>query len=145
VSYPFGERLTCADQASLAEKARLFASELKKGDVCLLYGPIGAGKTFFTSQVYEALGGKKQYVGSPTFTLVNVYPLNDEQIYHVDLYRLEGVIEQDDISQDLWMDPVNGISFIEWAERLGAWLPERGFSIALDHLESGRSILIDKL
>ena len=73
--------------------------------LCLLHGPIGAGKTFFTSNVFNALGGKPEYVGSPTFTLVNVYPLNEKQIYHIDLYRLEGVVEEDDVSQDLWMEP----------------------------------------
>lgn len=143
MTIPFGEVIRCPDEASLALRAREFAKFLKPGDICLLYGSIGAGKTFFTSNVFSALGGKSEYVGSPTFTLVNVYPLNEIKVYHVDLYRLEGVVEQDDVSQDLWMEPGQGYSFIEWAERLEDWRPESGYSIHLEHLDQGRSLKIE--
>jgi tRNA threonylcarbamoyl adenosine modification protein YjeE len=145
VTFPFGEVLECHDEASLALKAQEFSKILKPGDICLLYGSIGAGKTYFTSKVFEALGGQVEYVGSPTFTLVNVYPFNKVQVYHVDLYRLEGVVEQDDVSQDLWMDPGQGYSFIEWAERLDSWVPESGYRITLSHLDHGRSLKIEPI
>lgn len=144
MTYPFGEIIECLDEASLVKQAELFSKCLSDGDVCLMYGPIGAGKTFFTSNVFKALGGKAEYVGSPTFTLVNVYPWNSKEVYHVDLYRLEGVVEQDDVSQDLWMEP-EGLSFIEWAERLDDWKPQKGYAITLSHLDEGRSVKIDKL
>lgn len=145
MTFPFGETFDCLDEAVLASKAQQFAKILKPGDICLLYGSIGAGKTFFTSNVFEALGGDAKYVGSPTFTLVNVYPLNETQVYHVDLYRLDGVVEQDDVSQDLWMNPGQGHSFIEWAERLDSWQPESGYNIFLEHLDQGRSLKIEPI
>lgn len=125
--------------------ARKFAGSLKSGDVCLLYGELGAGKTFFTSYVVEALGGDLSEVNSPTFNLIHQYDLPDAKFYHVDLYRVKNVIEEDDISQDLWMNPGNGFSFIEWAERLQNWRPPSGYKLNFTHMEKGRTVQIERL
>ena len=142
-----GREIVCADEGALAQVAKFFAPTLKNGDVCLMYGEVGAGKTFFTSQVYEALGGRPEITGSPSFALVHVYPLAEKKIniFHVDLYRLDSVVAEDDVGQDQWMAPEAGISFIEWAERLGDWRPQQGYVIHLWHLDEGRGIKIEAL
>lgn len=141
-----GQYITCPTPEDLTQVAIAFSKQLKISDICLLDGEMGAGKTYFSSQVYLALGGHPQYPCSPTFTLVNQYPLaNGLNFFHVDLYRLEGVTEEDELDQDDWMNPTQGYSFIEWPERMSHWKPERGYRIQLEHLNEGRSIRIDQL
>ena len=141
----FNTRFVCQDEQALASLAKDFSQHLEEGDVCLLYGEVGAGKTFFTSHLVEHLGGDSRLVGSPSFTLVNIYPLGSREIYHVDLYRLDGIAQEDDISQEDWMFPGKGFSFIEWAERLDHWTPDKGFRLHFAHLEEGRSLLIERI
>jgi tRNA threonylcarbamoyl adenosine modification protein YjeE len=142
----FGRETICPDEQSLVEFAHEFSNLLVDGDVCLLRGEVGAGKTFFSTHVYAALGGHPRLACSPSFTLVNVYPLPEgKEMFHVDLYRLDGVIEEDELDQDSWMSPMAGFSFIEWPERLDGWLPTRGYEITLKHLDEGRSIEIAQI
>ena len=105
---------------------------------------MGSGKTFFTTHVYEALGENPRLVSSPSYSLVNEYPLAEGAMLHVDLYRLEGMLEEDDVSQEQWMAP-DGLSFIEWAGRFPEWQPEKGYYIRLCHLEKGRGVTISPL
>lgn len=132
----------CKEEEELLALARQFSRWLREGDVCLLYGEMGAGKTFFTTEVYKSLGGDINEVSSPTFTLVNQYPLGDKEIYHIDLYRVQHVEAMDDISQESWMNPVKAISFIEWSERLSHWKPDRGYELHFAHENPGRSLKI---
>ncbi len=95
--------------ASLAELARM-------GDVFLLQGDLGAGKTEFARAFIRSLCGDETEVPSPTFTLLQVYEANRELIHHYDLYRLES-------SEDVWELGLeealsDGITLIEWPERL---------------------------
>lgn len=140
----FDQEIYCEDEASLIKIAREFAPLLRKGDVCLLEGEMGSGKTFFTTHVYEALGGDPRAVTSPSYSLVNEYPIKEGTLYHVDLYRLNGMLEEDDVSQDSWMAP-EGFSFIEWAGRFPDWRPDRGYHINLWHLERGRGLKLTEL
>lgn len=105
---------------------------------------MGSGKTFFSTHVYHALGGDPRIVSSPSYSLVNEYPLDQGMFYHVDLYRLDGMLEEDDVSQDTWMEP-KGISFIEWAGRFPDWKPQHGYHLKLAHLKKGRGIEINPL
>jgi len=108
--------------------ARL-AQQLRIGDVVLLHGDLGAGKTTLTQGIAQGLGITEP-VQSPTFTLVGEHlgytaagdPI---RLYHLDLYRLSGEEDLDDIGFDDLLTPRDGISIIEWPERAGTWLPER--------------------
>jgi tRNA threonylcarbamoyladenosine biosynthesis protein TsaE len=105
--------ISTSEDATTDAGARL-ASELKAGDVVLLYGDLGAGKTAFVRGLARGLGAQADDVTSPTFTLVQEYR-GRVTLYHVDLYRLEP-IEVDDLGLD---ELVSGsaIVAIEWAER----------------------------
>lgn len=88
---------------------------LSAGDVVLLFGDLGAGKTAFVRGMARGIGADPADVSSPTFTLVQEYSGRGATLYHVDLYRLEPA-EIDDLGLD---DLVcsDGIVAIEWAER----------------------------
>ena len=98
------------------EVAKEFIKTISGGDIVLLEGDLGAGKTAFVKGVVEALGGDGLSVTSPTFTIVNEYNLIDVTIYHFDLYRINSVDELYNIGIEeyLYSDKV---CFVEWPER----------------------------
>ncbi len=104
---------TTGEEETAAAGERL-ASRLRAGDVVLLYGELGAGKTAFVRGLARGLGAAPEDVSSPTFTLVQEYH-GRVTLYHVDLYRLEPAEVE-----DLGLDELvigDGIVAIEWAER----------------------------
>ena len=101
-----------------AETTKVGASlgaDLRRGDVVLLYGELGAGKTAFVRGLAEGVGAAPDEVSSPTFTLVQEYAGTRATLYHVDLYRLEAREVQDLGLEELVTS--DGIVAIEWAER----------------------------
>ncbi len=97
------------------------ASRLKAGDVVLLAGPLGAGKTAFVRGLAAGLGIDSAEVSSPTFTLVHEYRGGRLTLYHVDLYRLERTAS-DDLGLEE-MGVADGVLAIEWPDRLTHELP----------------------
>lgn len=93
-----------------------FAKTLNQGDIVLLQGDLGAGKTVFVKGIVKHFGGDPDGVTSPTFTIVNEYQLSVFPIYHFDLYRLENPNELYNIGFEEYFYG-NGICFIEWPER----------------------------
>ena len=89
-----------------------------KGDVFLLYGELGAGKTQFAKGLAKGLGVEDwPYVLSPSFTLMNIYEGRID-LCHVDLYRLEGE-EVDTLDLEGFLE--QGVVAVEWAERMPSW------------------------
>jgi tRNA threonylcarbamoyladenosine biosynthesis protein TsaE len=95
---------------------RNLAATLQPGDIVLLSGALGAGKTAFVRGIAEGLGANPNEVTSPTFTLIQEYRGRRCTLYHVDLYRLEPR-EVDDLGLDELLAQ-EGITAIEWPERL---------------------------
>ncbi len=112
--------------AATRQLAGRLAGLLAPGDVVGLAGELGIGKTTFARGVIRALLGPETEVPSPTFNLVLVYELAETTLWHFDLYRLETPEEAYELGiEDAFAE---GISLIEWPERLGRLLPP-------DHLE----------
>ncbi|MGE5594997.1 MAG: tRNA (adenosine(37)-N6)-threonylcarbamoyltransferase complex ATPase subunit type 1 TsaE [Hyphomicrobiales bacterium] len=100
---------------------------LRKGDIVLLSGDLGTGKTCLTQGIGRGLECKSQ-VNSPSFVLMNEYD-GRETLFHVDLYRIEDVEELDDLG--LWDYAEKGVLVIEWPERGADLLPGDGLVIEL--------------
>jgi tRNA threonylcarbamoyladenosine biosynthesis protein TsaE len=134
------EMVTDSEEETAAAGERLGAS-LNAGDVVLLYGDLGAGKTAFTRGLARGLGAAADDVTSPTFTLVQEYP-GRLTLYHVDLYRLDEP-EVDELGlEELILG--DGVVAIEWAER---WRerPNDVIEVRLQHAgEDQRRITISR-
>ena len=102
------------------------ASMLKKGDVLVLCGDLGSGKTKFTEGFLTYFGLENE-ISSPTFTIVNEYKKNNINIYHFDVYRLEDSSEFYAIGGDEYFE--NGICLIEWGELIQDALPNEYIKI----------------
>lgn len=105
-------------EAETTAAGRDLGASLSAGDVVLLSGDLGAGKTAFVKGLAEALGVAGEEVSSPTFTLVQEYRGGRLTLYHVDLYRLDDPREIDDLGLD--EIAADGVLAIEWAEKLPA-------------------------
>lgn len=108
------------------EFARKFASKLNKGDVLVLSGDLGSGKTKFTEGFLSYFGLENE-ISSPTFTIVNEYHKDDINIYHFDVYRLEDSSEFYAIGGDEYFE--KGICIIEWGELIEDALPKKYIKI----------------
>jgi tRNA threonylcarbamoyladenosine biosynthesis protein TsaE len=120
---------------------RELARTLSAGDVVLLYGDLGAGKTAFVRGLAEGVGVNPQEVSSPTFTLVQEYRGGRLPLFHVDLYRLNDPREIDDLGLDEIAE--DGVLAIEWAERHPR-PPRQAVRVRLEHAgERERRIAIE--
>jgi tRNA threonylcarbamoyladenosine biosynthesis protein TsaE len=116
------------DEAATCGLAAVVAAMAEPGDVIALKGELGAGKTTFARAFIDARGALDE-VPSPTFSLVQVYETGAATIWHFDLYRLRSPEEAWELGIEDAFD--QGISLIEWPERLGSLLPDRRLEIAL--------------
>src|SRR6516162_10934706 len=114
------------DEAATAAFAARISALAATGDIIALKGDLGAGKTTFARGFIRARGGTEE-VPSPTFTLVQIYDLGSAVVWHFDLYRLKSPEEAWELGiEDAFSE---GISLIEWPERLGPLLPRRRLEI----------------
>jgi tRNA threonylcarbamoyladenosine biosynthesis protein TsaE len=102
---------------------------LEKGDLLLLYGGLGAGKTLLAKGVLKALNFDVDDVTSPSFSLVNLYETAKFDVYHIDLWRLNGGANAGSaVGLDEILENENAVTIIEWADRLGeVSVPNRTF------------------
>lgn len=122
-----------------------FGEQLAGGEILLLSGPLGAGKTILVKGIASALGVDADEVTSPSFTLVNPYS-GRLSLFHIDLYRLdEGAFAAHAVDLDELLRDENAVIVIEWAERLGRYpLPGNVWRIAVTgDGEDPRTISID--
>ena len=108
---------------------RKIGAFLQPNEVVALTGQLGAGKTTIIQGIAEGLG-VKDYVTSPTFIIINEYQGGRLPFYHVDLYRLEGTEEIEDLGIEEYFTR-GGVCVIEWAEKLGALMPKKAEGIEI--------------
>lgn len=101
--------------------AKNFAKNLKCGDIIVLSGELGSGKTKFVQGILEYFGLENE-ISSPTFTIVNEYNSEEMNIFHFDVYRLEDSDEFYAMGGDEYFS--NGICLIEWGEMIEDILPK---------------------
>lgn len=115
---------------------------LTGGEIICMTGDLGAGKTTMTQSIAEGLD-VKDYVTSPTFTIINEYE-GRLPLYHFDVYRINDVDEMYDLGYEEYFYS-NGVSIIEWADMIEEILPKERLNINIhkkDDIE-GREIIID--
>lgn len=122
-------------RTSSAEETRRVAAELAKGlsdgDVILLSGDLGAGKTQFAQGIAEGLGVSES-VTSPTFTIMFEYASGHIPLYHFDLYRLEDAQQLEDIDfYELVDESTPGVALIEWANLFSDEMPEGATQVTI--------------
>jgi tRNA threonylcarbamoyladenosine biosynthesis protein TsaE len=111
------EMISNSDEDTI-EIGREIAESLLGGEVILLRGGLGAGKTLLTKGILGGLGFDVDEVTSPSFTLVNLYPTEKFKVYHIDLWRLEGPNPEKALGLDELLSDGNAVFIIEWSERL---------------------------
>ena len=119
--------ITSNSEADTMKFAKSLASKLKKGDVVVLTGELGSGKTKFV-EGFLSYFGLQDEISSPTFTIVNEYDYKDFPIFHFDVYRLEDSSEFYEIGGEEYFE--KGICLIEWGELIQDALPKNFIHIS---------------
>ena len=115
------EKFLSRSEAETKDIAKNFAKRLTPGSIVALIGDLGVGKTVFTQGFARGLG-VKEYVNSPTFTIVQVYDDGRMPFYHFDVYRIEDVEEMEEVGyEDCFYG--EGVCLIEWANLIEEILP----------------------
>jgi tRNA threonylcarbamoyladenosine biosynthesis protein TsaE len=117
--------------------ASTLASKLNHGDIIVLSGDLGSGKTKFT-EGFLSYWGLDDEISSPTFTIVNEHNKDNTNIYHFDVYRLEDLDEFYAIGGTEYF--LNGICIIEWGELIEPILPQNYIKISFSKDEKDDSI-----
>ena len=104
----------------------------KSAFIVFLDGDLGTGKTTLVKEIIFALGIKEK-VKSPTFTIIEPYELNDKNIYHIDLYRINDPSELETIGLREYLNESEAIIFIEWPEKSFGFLKKFNLKISLKH------------
>ena len=124
--------------------AKNFSKSLLKPSIILLYGDLGAGKTHFVKGLAKGLK-YKNLVTSPTFTIMNVYEGGKCPIYHFDMYRIKNSQEAEILGFQDYFDKnqLDGISVIEWPEKIPEMINEWNYKVIINKLENENHRLIE--
>lgn len=114
--------------------------------VVVLYGDLGSGKTTFVKGLARGLGIKRRVI-SPTFIIAREYQLRSpKSFYHVDLYRISGKKDIEQLGLEELMSKASNIIAIEWGEKMGSLLPARRWDIKFEYVsKSQRKITVWKI
>lgn len=125
--------------AETQEIGRNFSKELKSGDIVLLYGDLGYGKTTFVKGIAKGLGISSRII-SPTFTIIRIH----SNMHHIDLYRIENENQLTEIGMKEILSDESSIKLIEWPEKLKE-LPQHYIEVKITlNKDDTRTIKINK-
>ncbi len=145
-------RVEPADAAATEALGARLAALVRAGDLILLEGPLGAGKTTLVRGMVAALGGDPAEVCSPSFVLLEEYAVRAgaiRRVHHADLYRLRGrdSAPLEEVGLGEVLDDAEGVTAVEWPESwatLGT-LAQRVLRVRLDYRDDGRSVVAEWL
>lgn len=130
-------QVTTESSSQTERLGELLGAWLRPGDVVLLHGDLGAGKTTLTKGVARAMG-VQDTVSSPSFALVNEYALPGYRLFHLDLYRLNDPADLESIGFAELTSAEDGIAIVEWPERAGAMLPTSYLLVEITYAGEGQ-------
>lgn len=132
---------TTTSAEETVELGKKIGSFLKKGDIIAMQGTLGAGKTTITKGIAKALG-INETITSPTFCLISEYE-GKMPLYHMDVYRLDGAEDFANLgTEDMLYG--EGVSIIEWSEKIMEELPHKTIILKLEpHDDGARTITIE--
>lgn len=135
-------RLYLKDESETQRLGEKLAAIARPGDVLLLEGQLGAGKSSLARAFIRALmGDPRLAVPSPTFTLVQSYETpGGAEIFHYDLWRLDGPGALEELG---WDEALSGITLVEWPDRLGDLTPSHAWWLLISLSGAGREIEIE--
>jgi tRNA threonylcarbamoyladenosine biosynthesis protein TsaE len=135
------ELVEVATAGEMRGLGRRLAADLRAGDLLVLSGPLGAGKTTLVQGIGEGLGVRGP-VTSPTFVIARVHPSlwGGPALVHADAYRLGGVAEIDDL--DLDSDAASSVTAVEWGEGLAEGLSEDRLEVSIELSGDRRTVRI---
>ena len=125
----FAQNIYLADNKATSELGKDIGRRLSLGDVILLNGSVGAGKTHLARSLIQSILTQPEDIPSPTFTLVQTYETQHGELWHVDLYRITSDLEIDELG--LLEAFETAICIVEWPNRLGAKIPKQALTIDL--------------
>ena len=128
-----------SSEAETAETAARLAAGFEGGEVVLLSGDLGAGKTAFVRGLVRGLGGSAEDVVSPSFVLLTTYPAR-LLVHHADLYRLRGDGDEEELGLSE-LPGADGVLAVEWAERLGDAPWAHVIRVSLEHAGEDRRLV----
>lgn len=140
------EYITSSNEETLEIGTQL-ARTLQGGDIVLMYGELGAGKTTLTKGIAVGLGIDTD-ITSPTFTLMNIYPVKNNaaeiiHLVHIDTYRLENAEELLAIGVEDYLGSPDTVTIIEWPEKIESLVEGKKVKkIFLEHFEEGKRKII---
>ncbi len=143
------EKITTKSLEETQAFAEQLSHEMRGGEVLLLSGDLGAGKTSFTQGFAKGLGITQRII-SPTFIIMRSYDISDnkkeiKKFFHVDLYRTQSEHDIEGLGLLELMNDKENIVVIEWPDRLGKLKPQNRWELSFTSLsENSREITIEK-
>jgi tRNA threonylcarbamoyladenosine biosynthesis protein TsaE len=138
------ETIEVPTAGAMQDLGRRLAAGLRAGDLLVLTGPLGAGKTTLVQGIGEGLGVRGP-ITSPTFVIARVHPslTGGPALVHADAYRLGGVAEIDDL--DLDSSTASSVTVVEWGEGLAEGLSEDRLEIGIELHGKGRVVRLTRI
>jgi len=139
---------TTKSQQETIDLGKTIAEQFQGGDIILLEGDLGAGKTTITKGIAEFFG-IEDTITSPTFTLMNIYEVKSQKskvknLIHIDTYRLEDENDLIEIGVEDYLGDPNTVCIIEWPEKIINLIKNKQTTkIKIEHLDNNRKIVLN--